>query len=97
MNYQEIKSREDAFQKARQEWLLGVDNAIRWAKAICLFSAISFLLLFILFSCSKEKEDCNCEGLFVNVKTAEYIHQPTDCDRVPPDGYVFVKCVEPKY
>ena len=58
------------------------------------------LILFIkiLSGCSNnDKEDCNCEGQFVNVQTSEYIHQPTDCYRIPPDGYIFVKCIEPKY
>ena len=60
------------------------------------------LLVFTVgtaFSCSKDdKDNCNCEGQFVNIETAEYIHQPTDCNRVPPEGYVFVKCLgEPEY
>lgn len=53
--------------------------------------------ILLLNSCSKDDKDCNCEGQFVNIETAEYIHQPTDCDRVPPDGYVFVKCLNVEY
>ena len=53
--------------------------------------------ILLLNSCSKDDKDCSCEGQFVNIETAEYIHQPTDCDRVPPDGYVFVKCLNVEY
>lgn len=58
-------------------------------KKVILITAIALTL----FGCTAEKESCNCEGQFVNIETAEYIHQPTDCDRLPPEGYVFVKCL----
>lgn len=42
-------------------------------------------------------DDCGCEGQFYNETTDTTIHKPTDCERTPPEGFVFVKCLTIDY
>lgn len=52
----------------------------------------------LIMSCSTGDDECKtCEGQFVNLETGEMMHEPTDCDRTPPEGYAFVKCLEIDY
>ena len=89
--------------KVEEEFRVSFDEGLilNWKDILAFigFLAMICFILYLFIGCSKpESNNCNCEGQFVNIETAEYIHQPTDCNRVPPDGYVFVKCLgEPEY
>jgi hypothetical protein len=62
------------------------------------YVALLTLMAISVFSCNNDKEDCEvCEGQFVNIETGEYLRKETDCERVPPEGYVFVRCLEVEY
>jgi hypothetical protein len=63
------------------------------------YVALLVIIAITVFGCSNnEAQHCKtCRGQFVNIETEEYFYQDTDCNRVPPDGYVFVKCMTINY